>query len=82
MTIVLRRSFLAAFKDTKNPDLVRYVQHLSKPTTRILYGAPVFILVFASPDVIDENDCALAAENMMLAALLFRDRQLLVLVWR
>jgi nitroreductase len=63
-----RKAFLAAFKDTENPDLVRYVQYLSKPTTRILYGAPVFILVFASPDVIDENDCALAAENMMLAA--------------
>lgn len=63
-----RKVFLAAFKDTKNPDLIRYVQHLSKPTTRILYGAPVFILVFASPDFIDENDCALAAENMMLAA--------------
>lgn len=63
-----RKAFLAEFKDTKNPDLIRYVQHLSKPTTRILYRAPVFILVFASPDVIDENDCALAAENMMLAA--------------
>ncbi|WP_440948844.1 nitroreductase family protein [Methanosarcina sp. T3] len=42
--------------------------HTGTPTTRILYGAPVFILVFASPDVIDERDCALAAENMMLAA--------------
>ncbi|WP_410507031.1 nitroreductase [Methanosarcina hadiensis] len=63
-----KKAFLAAFKDTRNPDLARYVQHLSKPTTRILYEAPVFILVFASPDVIDENDCALAAENMMLAA--------------
>lgn len=63
-----KKVFLVAFKDTENPDLVRYVQHLSKPATRILYGAPVFILVFASPDVIDELDCALAAENMMLAA--------------
>lgn len=63
-----RKAFLAAFKDTENPDLVRYVQYLSKPKTRILYGAPVFILVFASPDAINELDCALAAENMMLAA--------------
>jgi nitroreductase len=63
-----KKAFLAAFRDTENPDLVRYVQHLSKPTTQILYGAPVFILVFASPDVIDEHDCALSAENMMLAA--------------
>jgi nitroreductase len=63
-----KKAFLAAYKDTDNPDLVRYVQHLSKPTTRLFYGAPVLILVFASPDVINEHDCALAAENMMLAA--------------
>lgn len=62
------KAFLAAHRDTGNPDLVRYVQHLSKPTTRLFYGAPVLILVFESPDAIDENDCALAAENMMLAA--------------
>jgi nitroreductase len=63
-----KKAFLSAYKDTDNPDLVRYVQHLSKPTTRLFYGAPVLILVFASPDVINEHDCALAAENMMLAA--------------
>lgn len=63
-----RKAFLDLYGDTKNPELVRYVQHLSRPTTRIFYGAPVLILVFESPDVIDENDCALAAENMMLAA--------------
>jgi len=63
-----KKAFLAAYKDTENPDLVRYVQHLSKPTTRLFYGAPVLILVFASPDVINDHDCALAAENMTLAA--------------
>jgi nitroreductase len=63
-----RKAFLAAYKDAEHPDLVRYVQYLSKPTTRIFYGAPVLILVFASPDVINDHDCALAAENMMLAA--------------
>lgn len=63
-----KKAFLAAYKDTENPDLVKFVQFLSKPTTRIFYGAPVLILVFASPDVINEHDCALAAENMMLAA--------------
>lgn len=63
-----KKAFLAAYKDTDNPDLVRYVQYLSKPTTRLFYGAPVLILVFASPDVINDHDCALAAENMMLAA--------------
>lgn len=63
-----KKAFLAAYKDTDNPDLVRYVQYLSKPTTRLFYEAPVLILVFASPDVINDHDCALAAENMMLAA--------------
>lgn len=28
----------------------------------------MLILVFASPEVVEEYDCALAAENMMLAA--------------
>ncbi|MDQ1253152.1 MAG: hypothetical protein QG646_2300 [Euryarchaeota archaeon] len=63
-----KKAFLSEYKDTENPDLVRYVQYLSKPTTRLFYGAPVLILVFASPDVINDYDCALAAENMMLAA--------------
>lgn len=63
-----RKAFLSVYGDTDNPDLIGYVKYLSKPTTRILYEAPVFILVFASPDVIDECDCVLAAENMMLAA--------------
>jgi nitroreductase len=63
-----KKAFLAAYKDTENPHLARYVQYLSKATTRLFYGAPVLILVFASPDVINEHDCALAAENMMLAA--------------
>ena len=63
-----RKAFLVAFKDTENPDMVRYVQYLSNPKTRIFFGAPVLILIFASPDVIIDHDCALAAENMMLAA--------------
>ena len=67
-TTALRKLSSLHTRDTENPDLARYVQYLSKPTTRLFYGAPVLILVFASPDVINEHDCALAAENMMLAA--------------
>lgn len=63
-----KKAFLAAYKDTEDPNLVRYVQHLSKTSTRLFYGAPVLILIFASPDVVNDHDCALAAENMMLAA--------------
>jgi nitroreductase len=28
----------------------------------------VLVLVFATPDVVNDHDCALVAENMMLAA--------------
>ena len=63
-----KEAFLAAYKDTENPELAKFVQFLSKPATRIFYEAPVLILLFASPDVINEHDCSLAAENMMLAA--------------
>jgi nitroreductase len=63
-----KKAFLAAYKDTENPELAKFVQFLSKPATRIFYEAPVLILLFASPDVINEHDCSLAAENMMLAA--------------
>ncbi len=63
-----KKAFLAAYKDTENPELAKFVQFLSKPTTRIFYEAPVLILLFASPNVINEHDCSLAAENMMLAA--------------
>ena len=56
------------FKDSTVPELAGYAKNLAKPEVRILYEAPVFILVFASPDALNEHDCALAAENMMLAA--------------
>jgi nitroreductase len=63
-----KKAFLTAYKDTKNPNLVKLMQYISIETTRLFFGAPVLILVFASPDVINDHDCALAAENMMLAA--------------
>jgi nitroreductase len=44
------------------------VKILSKPGVRLFYGAPVLVLVLAAPGVVEEYDCALAAENMMLAA--------------
>jgi nitroreductase len=63
-----KKLFVAAFKDTTIPAMAAYVRNLSKPEARLFYGAPVLILVFASPDVVMDHDCALAAENMMLAA--------------
>jgi nitroreductase len=63
-----RKIFVSMYRDSAIPELAGYAKNLAKPETRILYKAPVFILVFASPDALNEHDCALAAENMMLAA--------------
>ncbi len=41
---------------------------VSKPEIHLFFGAPVLILVFAIPGVVNDHDCALAAQNMMLAA--------------
>ncbi|MGA9622242.1 nitroreductase family protein [Methanoregula sp.] len=60
--------FVSMFRDSTVPELAVYAKNLAKPEVRILYEAPVFILVFTSPDAMNEHDCALAAENMMLAA--------------
>ncbi|HOW85481.1 MAG TPA: nitroreductase family protein [Candidatus Aminicenantes bacterium] len=52
------------------PPLERYRPILEDPGFRIMFGAPVLVLVCARPDVSPsaETDCALAAENLMLAA--------------
>jgi len=63
-----KKIFVSMFRDSTVPELAAYAKNLAKPEVRILYEAPVFILVFASPDGLNEHDCALAAENMMLAA--------------
>ena len=63
-----KKIFVSMFKDSTIPELAVYAKNLAKPEVRILYKAPVFILVFTSPDAMNEHDCALAAENMMLAA--------------
>jgi nitroreductase len=63
-----KRDFIAAYKDSNIPALSGYLRNMAKPEMRLFYGAPVLILVFATPDVVNDHDCALAAENMMLAA--------------
>ncbi len=45
------------------------VNTMKSPGFNVFYNAPVLVLIFASPDAFrPEYDCALAAENMMLAA--------------
>jgi nitroreductase len=42
---------------------------VSRPGFNIFFNAPLLIMIFSHPDVFSpEIDCALAAENMMLAA--------------
>jgi nitroreductase len=64
-----KKDFIALHKDTKIPELSGYLRNMSKQEMHLFYGAPVLILVFLTSDnVVSEHDCALAAENMMLAA--------------
>jgi nitroreductase len=64
-----KKLWLEQFKDTTNPHLVSLSRVMSRPEMDIFYDAPVLVLVFSVPDALHgEIDCALAAENMMLAA--------------
>jgi nitroreductase len=52
-----------------DPHLKQAVNAMKNPEFNIFYNAPVLILIFAAPDAYSPQfDCALAAENMMIAA--------------
>lgn len=52
-----------------NPDLKPFRDMLSSPHLNIFYDAPVLIIICATEDDrFVEQDCCLAAENLMLAA--------------
>ncbi len=56
-------------KNARDPDLIKLRNEVSKDEHNIFYDAPALVLIFsttASPNPMLE--CALAAENMMLAA--------------
>lgn len=61
-----RTGYIRLFKDA--PGREGFVRWLSNPKTDMFYGAPLLILIFSAPDAVNEHDCALAAQNMMLAA--------------
>ena len=51
------------------PGLERYRDFFDNPDSNIFYGAPALIIVCATPNgVTPENDCTMAAQNIMLAA--------------
>lgn len=52
-----------------DPAMSRIADTMRSPGFNIFYNAPVLVLIFATPDAMrPECECALAAENMMLAA--------------
>jgi nitroreductase len=54
----------------QRPALEKYRANLGNPDFNIFYGAPALVLIYAKPGVgvSPETDCALAAQNLMLAA--------------
>lgn len=61
--------WLKSVKGTASDDTAELIKLVSNPEFDIFYGAPVLVLIFAVPGADSpEFDCALAAENMMLAA--------------
>lgn len=51
------------------PMFARYRDMLANPESTVCYGAPACIVVFAKPNgATPENDCTMAAHNIMLAA--------------
>lgn len=77
-TIVRDRGLLARISDEAKAHLLRtspaalashhFLHILNDPKFDIFYGAPVLIVISAAPSPWAIGDCALAAENLMLAA--------------
>lgn len=64
-----KKLWLDTMGKTNDPAMSGIINTMKSPGFNIFYNAPVLILIFASPDAYrPEYDCALAAENMMLAA--------------
>lgn len=64
-----KQLWVELYSDTTDPRLASLVKTMSRPDMDVFYGAPALVLVFAAPGSLHgEVDCALAAENMMLAA--------------
>ena len=51
------------------PELIALANMVSRPGFNIFFNAPLLVMIFAHPDAFSPQiDCALAGENMMLAA--------------
>ena len=55
-----------------NPYIISLIEKAQSPESEFLYGAPVYIILTDTPENLSAMpDCALAAENVMLAARAF-----------
>ena len=64
-----RELWIALDASAANPEIIKLANMVSRPGYNIFYNAPLLIMIFAHPDAFSPQiDCALAAENMMLAA--------------
>jgi nitroreductase len=64
-----KKAWLESAGKVDDPHLKQVVNAMKMPEFDIFYNAPVLVLIFAAPDAYSpQYDCALAAENMMLAA--------------
>jgi len=64
-----KKLWLDTVGENSNPDVKMLANAMKMPEFNIFYNAPVLILIFAAPGAFSpQDDCAAAAENMMLAA--------------
>jgi len=64
-----KKLWLDTVGEKSNPDVKMLANAMKMPEFNIFYNAPVLILIFAAPGAFSpQDDCAAAAENMMLAA--------------
>jgi nitroreductase len=64
-----KKAWLEKAGGIEDPHLKQVADAMRMPEFSIFYNAPALVLIFAAPGALSpEYDCALAAENMMLAA--------------
>lgn len=64
-----REMWMELDKIASNPEIIKLANMVSRSGFNIFYNAPLLIMVFSHPSAFSPQiDCALAAENMMIAA--------------
>ena len=64
-----KKLWLDRVGESSDPEVTMLANAMKMPEFNIFYNAPVLVLIFAAPGAYSpQDDCAAAAENMMLAA--------------